>query len=59
MPAAATHPPAMSSGIQVAATGSLPAPPLALAKPVSACISASLPGVLARGPVLPKALAWQ
>jgi hypothetical protein len=49
----------MSSGIHVAATGSLPAPPLALANPVSACMSASLPGALARRPVLPKALAWQ
>ena len=56
---AATQPPTMSMGIQVAAIGSLPAPPMARSNPVSACMSASLPGALARGPVGPKALAWQ
>ena len=59
MPAAANHPPVMSIGIHVAAVGSLPSPPTATSKPVSACIRASLPGNFARGPVEPKALAWQ
>ena len=59
MPIAATQPPDMSIGIQVAAIGSLPSPPMARSNPVSACISASLPGNSARGPVVPNALAWQ
>ena len=59
MPAAASQPPAMSIGIHVAASGSLPAPPAARSKPVTACMSASFPGKAAQRPVAPKALAWQ
>ena len=47
------------SGSTSPAMGSLPAPPTARSNPVTACMSASLPGNFARGPVAPKALAWQ
>ena len=57
MAAAATQPPAMSIGIHVAASGSLPAPPTARSNPVTACMRASLPGKAARGPLSPNAVA--
>jgi hypothetical protein len=56
---AATQPPAMSMGIHVPAIGSFPSPPTATSNPVTACMSASLPGSFALGPVGPNPLAWQ
>jgi hypothetical protein len=47
----------MSIGIHVAASGSLPAPPTARSNPVTACMSASLPGNTDRAPVAPNAVA--